>query len=150
NGLVFTSSRIYAALGSDHRIFGLLSRWHPTLRSPIWSLFTQAAITLAMIAAVGLPAGQTVLNGLFTLTGLGSVSWEGRGGFETLLKCTAPIFWLFFLMTALSLFVLRLKDRTLERTFRVPLFPLVPLIFCATCAYMLYGGIQYAGKLGFV
>src|SRR5262249_47710764 len=50
----------------------------------------------------------------------------------------------------LSLFVLRIKDRTLKRSFRVPLFPVVPLVFCATCAYMLYGGIQYAGKLGLV
>jgi uncharacterized protein (TIGR03000 family) len=150
NGLIYTSSRIYAALGSDHRIFAHLSRWHPRLRSPVWSLATQAAITLAMIAAVGWTTAQSALNVLFESAGLGSVSWEGRGGFETLLKCTAPVFWLFFLLTAVSLFVLRIKDRGIERPFRVPLFPVVPLIFCATCAYMLYGGILYARILGLV
>jgi basic amino acid/polyamine antiporter, APA family len=150
NGLIFTSSRVYAALGSEHWIFGALSRWHPRLRSPVWSLLTQAAITLTMIAAIGSSTGRAALDNLFALTGLGTVSWEGRGGFGTLLQCTAPIFWLFFLLTALSLFVLRVKDRGMERSFRVPLFPVVPVIFCATCAYMLYGGIQYAGKLGLV
>ncbi len=150
NGLIFTSSRIYAALGSDHRVFALLSRWHPQLGSPVWSLATQASIALMMIAAVGSAGGREVLNEMFRATGLGSVSWEGHGGFETLLKCTAPVFWVFFLLSALSLFVLRAKDRETERPFSVPLFPLIPGIFAATCGFMLYSAINYAGKFGLV
>jgi amino acid transporter len=150
NGLIFTSSRIYAALGSDHSIFARLSRWHPRLGSPVWSLLTQAAITLTMIAAVGSAAGRDALNEVFMAAGLGPVSWEGRGGFETLLKCTAPIFWVFFLLSALSLFVLRFKDREIQRPFSVPLFPLIPLIFAATCVFMLYSAINYAGEFGLV
>jgi amino acid transporter len=60
------------------------------------------------------------------------------------------VFWLFFLLSSLSLFVLRFKDRGKERPFSVPLFPILPMIFCATCGYMLYSGIQYADKLGLV
>jgi amino acid transporter len=150
NGLIFTSSRIYAALGADHPIFARLSHWHPKWGSPIWSLLTQAVITLTLIAAVGIPVGQGALNGLFQALGLGSVSWEGKGGFGTLLQCSAPIFWLFFLLSALSLFVLRFKDRGIDRPFTVPLFPIVPLIFVATCGYMLYSGITFAGKFGLV
>jgi amino acid transporter len=150
NGLIFTSSRIYAALGSDHSIFAGLSRWHPKWGSPVWSLLTQAAITFIMITAVGTTIGRETLNELFTRAHLGKVSWEGRGGFRTLLQCSAPVFWLFFLLSSLSLFVLRFKDRGKERPFSVPLFPILPMIFCATCGYMLYSGIQYADKLGLV
>jgi amino acid transporter len=151
NGLIYTSSRVYATLGSEHSIFAWLGRWHPQLGSPVWSLLAQAAIALAMIALVGSQAGQQTLDCLFKHVGLGEgTSWQGRSGFETLLKCTAPVFWFFFLWTAMSLFLLRIKDRGLARPFRVPLYPLVPLIFCATCAYMLYGGIQYSRKFGLV
>src|SRR5207249_1989554 len=123
NGLIFTSSRIYAALGSDHSIFAGLSRWHPRWGSPIWSLLTQAAITVTMILAVGSTVGQETLKQLFLSAHLGEVSWEGQSGFGSLLKCSAPVFWLFFLLSSLSLFVLRYKDRGKERPFSVPLFP---------------------------
>jgi len=150
NGLIFTSSRIYAALGSDHSIFARLGQWHPAWGSPIWSLVTQAAITVTMILAVGSTVGQEILRALFIRLHLGEVSWQGQSGFDSLLKCSAPVFWFFFLLSGISLFVLRYKDRAKERPFSVPLFPIIPLIFCATCGYMLYSGIQYADKLGLV
>jgi basic amino acid/polyamine antiporter, APA family len=53
-------------------------------------------------------------------------------------------------MTGFALFVLRINDGKAKRPFPVPLFPVLPLIFCATCAYMTYSGIGYAGRLGFV
>jgi amino acid transporter len=67
-----------------------------------------------------------------------------KGGFDTLLTCTAPVFWGFFLLTGVSLFVLRERDRHVERPFRVPLYPELPLIFCISCGYMLYSSISYA------
>jgi amino acid transporter len=66
------------------------------------------------------------------------------GGFDTLLTCTAPIFWVFFLLTGISLFVLRERDKGIERPFKVPLYPELPLIFCLSCGYMLYSSIDYA------
>ena len=30
-----------------------------------------------------------------------------------------------------------------HRPFRVPLYPLLPLLFCATCAYMLWSSLSY-------
>jgi amino acid transporter len=150
NGLIFTSSRIYATLGSDYSTFAWLGRWNQRVNAPVASLFTLTLVSIAMIALVGTQLGRGVLNQAFSGVGFSSLQWEGQKGFNTLLQCSAPVFWLFFLLTGLSLFVLRLKDRGLERPFRVPLFPIVPLIFCATCAYMLYGGILYADKLGLV
>lgn len=66
-----------------------------------------------------------------------------KGGFDTLLTCTAPVFWLFFLLTGLSVFVLRERDKHLERPFKVPLYPELPIIFCLSCGYMLYSSIDY-------
>jgi amino acid transporter len=57
---------------------------------------------------------------------------------------TTPVFWLFFLFSGLSVFVLRQRDPHLARPFTVPLYPELPLLFCGICAYMIYAGIEYA------
>jgi amino acid transporter len=152
NGLIFTSSRIYATMGSDYSLFAPLGRWSRG-GTPLWSLLLQMLVCLAMVWSVGTPAGRDAINEVLSWIGVAPVVGErgwGRGGFEPLLKITAPVFWLFFLMTGLALFVLRLNDQNIERPFRVPLFPFVPLLFCAMCGYMLHSGINYAGQLGLV
>ena len=45
------------------------------------------------------------------------------------MEYTAPVFWLFFLLVGVSLFVLRRRDPDLPRPFRVPLYPVLPLLF---------------------
>src|SRR5207245_10848401 len=55
-----------------------------------------------------------------------------------------------FLLTGLSVFILREKDRHLARPFSAPFYPLLPLIFCDTCAYMLFSATAYAGKLALI
>lgn len=147
SALIFTGSRLHAALGRDYSALAPLSSWHPRLRSPATSLLVQLAITLLMILLVGSVAGRRVVDGALVAAGLSPATWSGHGGFDTLLSCTAPVFWSFFLLTGLSLFRLRQMEPGRARPFRVPLFPLTPLVFCATCAYMLYASISYAGKL---
>jgi APA family basic amino acid/polyamine antiporter len=56
---------------------------------------------------------------------------------------TAPVFWLFFLLAGIALFVLRHRDPATPRPFRVPLYPVLPIVFCATCAYMLWSSLSY-------
>jgi amino acid transporter len=156
NGLIFAGSRVYSGLGSDWKLFAVLGRWHPKLGSPLWSLLAQGIITLTMIVAVGTDfgreaidhalaqAGDQLLPGL----GLGPLPWaQYYGGFGTLVAGTAPVFWIFFLLTGLSLFALRERDRDIKRPFSVPLFPVLPLIFCATCVFMLYSALAYAKAL---
>ncbi len=147
NALIFTGSRIHATLGRDHHALALLGRWHPRFGSPLWSLLAQMVITLALIATVGTRGGRNAVDYALGALGLAPAEWAGHGGFDSLLRCTAPVFWLFFLLTGLSLFVLRLREPARRRPFRVPLYPLLPLVFCATCAAMLYSAIAYAGKL---
>ena len=57
---------------------------------------------------------------------------------------TAPIFWFFFLLSTLSLIILRIREPSHTRPFQVPFYPLVPLLFCAICGYLLYSSLAYA------
>jgi len=68
-------------------------------------------------------------------------------GFQTMVAYTAPAFWLFFLLTGISLFVLRRQPPVNAEPFRVPLYPVTPILFCAMCAYMLYSSFNYAMSL---
>ncbi len=147
NGLILTGSRIYSTLGRDHRLFALLSVWNVRWRAPLRSLCAQCAVTLLMVLAVGTDRGHNAIDRLLSLAGLSPHDWSGRSGFQTLLDCTAPMFWMFFLLTAISLLVLRRKDAGIDRPFRVPGYPFLPIIFCAACAYMLYSAAAYAGWL---
>jgi amino acid transporter len=148
NGLIFTGSRVYATLGEDHRVFAWLGRWHPRLGTPVWSLLAQAGVALAMIVSVGTPSGRNALDGLMVGVGLSPLPWDRfGGGFDTLVSITAPVFWSFFLLTGMSVLVLRAKDPDHPRPFRVPLYPVLPVIFCLSSLWMLYSSIAYAKGL---
>ena len=147
NGLILTGARISAAAGADFVVFAPLARWHRRWGTPAMAILAQMIFTLALILLVGHEAGRRFINAVLTAADLKALSWEGHGGFDTLLKCTAPVFWAFFLLTGLSLFWLRVKDRGVERPFTVPLYPVLPAVFCGTCAWMLYSAVSYAGWL---
>ncbi len=160
NGLIFTGSRIYATLGQDHRLFGFLGHWQPG-KSPILSLLLQGLITVGWVYLIGTRHGyeiirqaivdaQTWINEQLHNVGLGLslnlqlvTDWSPGDAFEALVSHSAPAFWLFFLLAGFSLFRLRDKYPGRERPFSVPLYPLVPIIFCGMCAYMLYRATIY-------
>ena len=148
NGTIFTGSRLYAALGRDHRPFAMLGRWNQKLGSPVWSLVAQALLTGLLIVAVGTETGRSSVDRVLNSVGRNAVPWESYdGGFNTLLSATAPVFWSFFLLSGLSVFVFRIRLPLAERPFRTPLYPIVPLVFVASCIYMVYSSIAYAGDL---
>jgi basic amino acid/polyamine antiporter, APA family len=123
NGTIFTGARTNYALGRDFALFSWLGRWHPITNTPINALLVQGAIALALV-------------GLGTMT---------RDGFTSMVDYTAPIFWFFLLLVGLSLFVLRAREPEVTRPFRVPLYPMTPLLFCATCIYMLQASCTQTG-----
>lgn len=123
NATMLMSARTGYAFGRDTPMFALLGRWHATLHGPVNALLVQSAIALALV-------------------GLGA--WTRRG-FETMVEYTAPVFWLFFLLTGLALFRLRRRAPAVASPFRVPLYPLTPLLFCAMCAYLLYASLRHTG-----
>jgi amino acid transporter len=126
NAVIITSSRIYSEVAVDHPLFAPLARWNARWGTPARALVVQALACVALIGVVG-------------------AGWQGKDGFDTLVMVTAPVEYLFFMLTALALIVLRIKDRAIERPFAAPAYPLMPLFFCAWCAFMLYGSIVYAG-----
>lgn len=150
NGLIFTGSRVHASLGADHRLFAWLGRWNPRFGTPVGSLITQMIITVTLVSLVGTQAGRNLIDATATACGLKPVPWKFNDGFETLVAATAPIFWTFFLLTGLTVIVLRRSDGPRIRPFRVPLYPLTPLIFCATCGFMVYGALDWAGSLALI
>ncbi len=125
NATIFTGARTNYALGRDFALFGALGKWNERSDSPINALLLQGAISLLL-----------VLLASFT-----------PDGFRTMVVYTAPAFWLFFLLTGVSLFLLRRQQPLNAEPFRVPLYPLTPLVFCAMCAYMLYSSVNYAMSL---
>jgi basic amino acid/polyamine antiporter, APA family len=127
NGMIFTSSRIFAEMGADHPLFAPLGHWHSRWNTPVTSLVLQGSLSVSMVVVV-------------------SLFWRGQDGFSALVNYTAPAFWLFFLLTGAALVVLRLRDRHLERPFRVPLYPLTPLLFCGCCGVMFYASVSYAPR----
>jgi APA family basic amino acid/polyamine antiporter len=118
NGLVFTGARISYALGADHKSFRPLGRWSPRLGTPVWALVVQGFLSLAIVLVAG--------------------------SFIDTILYTAPVVWLFFLATALSVFVLRHQEPEILRPYKVLAYPLVPLIFAGCCLFMLYSSASYA------
>ena len=124
NGSIIVGARSNYALGRDWPILGWLGHWDTRHGSPRNATLAQGAIALALVL-------------------LGAVQ---KTGFKGLVEFTAPVFWAFFLLTGISLFVLRWRDSATERPFRVPGYPLLPLVFVAACAYLLYSSIDYHGR----
>ena len=123
NATIFTGARSAYAVGRDFAPFRLLGRWHAGRQTPVNALLVQAAIALLLIVVGALT----------------------RRGFETMVEYTAPVFWTFILLAGLALFVLRTREPERPRPFRVPFYPLTPVVFCATCAYLLYSSLAYTG-----
>lgn len=123
NATIFTGARTNYALGRDFSLFSYLGRWHLSANTPSQALLVQGAIALGLVV-------------------LGSLT---RKGFESMVDYTAPVFWFFFLLTGISLFVLRVKEPDVPRPFRVPFYPLIPILFCFISAYLLYSSLAYTG-----
>jgi basic amino acid/polyamine antiporter, APA family len=148
SGLILTGSRLHASLGADYRLFSWMGHWNPRFDSPVRSLIVQACVSLLLIVGVGTEAGRGSIDRALMVWGLPALPWtQFEGGFDTLVAGTAPVFWLFFLLTGVSLLVLRVRDPSRPRPFSAPFYPLVPLTFIAACGYMLYASVVYAKAL---
>jgi basic amino acid/polyamine antiporter, APA family len=62
-----------------------------------------------------------------------------------MVEYTAPVFWFFLLLVGIALLRLRVKDPHRKRPFAVPFYPLLPLVFCGVCGFMLYSSVLYTG-----
>jgi amino acid transporter len=128
NATMITGARGSFAVGKDVSPLSALGDWRITRvddsGTPRRALVVQAAISLVLV-------------------GFGAAT---RAGFETMVAYTAPVFWLTLLLMGVALLVLRRREPAHVRPFRVPLYPLTPILFCVTSAAMLYSSVAYAGR----
>jgi amino acid transporter len=78
------------------------------------------------------------------LIGLGTYA---RDGFATMIDYTSPVFWGFLTLSGFAVIVLRRRRPDLPRPFRVPFYPVLPLLFCASCLFVLWSSLEYV-RLG--
>ncbi|HMN80861.1 MAG TPA: amino acid permease [Burkholderiaceae bacterium] len=120
NATIIVGGRSNYALGRDWPLFGWLGRWNARGDAPRNALLMQGCAALLLIVA-----------GAFT------------DKIETMVNYTMPVFWFFFMLVGIGLIVLRVRDPGAERPFRVPGYPVTPLLFIATCAWLLYSSLAY-------
>ncbi len=120
NATIIVGARSNYALGRDWPAFRWLGHWHEKTDAPRNSLLLQAAVALVLVVA-----------GAFT------------DKIETMVNYTMPVFWFFITLVGIGLFVLRAKEPDAPRPFKVPLYPLTPVIFILTCAYLFYSSVAY-------
>lgn len=128
NATMIVGARTNYAMGEDWRGLRFMGQWESARGSPHLALLVQSIICLALV-------------------GFGALQADG---FDAMVEFTAPVFWLFLFLIGIAVFILRFKHADIKRDFRVPLYPLTPLLFCASCAYLSYSSITYAHSKGAV
>ena len=162
NGMIFTGGRIYYAMGAEHQLFRPLGIWSRRLGTPACSLAVQGAITLAVVLYFGLPVrlldndavenskqasvepsieGAPEKNGAAPVEGAVERSQDA---FRKMVNFALPLFWAFLFLVGASLFWLRRREPSVPRPFRVPLYPVTPLVFCTACGWMEWSSLRYA------
>ena len=136
NATMIVGARSNYALGGDWASLRWLFRWDAARGVPLAGHLVQSAIALAL-----------VIFGTYQ-----------HDGFEAMVEFTAPVYWAFLFLVGIALFVLRSRDADFrdasrpddDAPYRVPLYPLTPIVFCAACGYLFYSSVSYAASRGAV
>jgi basic amino acid/polyamine antiporter, APA family len=128
NATMIVGARANYALGNDWMHLRFIGQWRADRGVPVVAHIVQAMICVALI-------------------GLGSLYADG---FEAMVEFTAPVFWGFLFLVGLGLMRLRRVDPDMPRPYKVPFYPVLPIIFCLTCGYLTYSSIVYAHSQGAV
>jgi amino acid transporter len=120
NGSIITGARTAYAVGKDFKLFKFLGSWNVSRQVPQNAVIFQGSMAFLL-----------VIFGSFT-----------RDGFSAMVYFTAPVFWFFFLLSTISLFILRKRDKSVERPFSVPFFPLIPVLFAGICLFMFLSSLK--------
>ena len=121
NGMMFTSARIYHALGNQVSAFSWLGKWNSRLQVPARSLVVQSIVTLAMVIGFG---------------------WQVNG-FELLVLFVSPFMWSFFVLLGIAMLLFRFQGLVSRDKYRTPLFPMLPLVFVLSSGFIAYRAADY-------
>ena len=104
-----TAPRIYYAMATDKIFFPKIAELHPRYRTPVYAIVVQSIWAIALI-----------------------VFW---GTFENLIAYVVFTDWIFFGMTAASIFIFRKKLPQIERPYSTFGYPVTPLFFTAMAVW---------------
>jgi amino acid transporter len=124
NATMLVGARTNFALSGDWASLRIIGGWNAARGVPTRAFIVQGAIALALVA---FGAAQ-------------------KDGFEAMVEFTAPVFWGFLTLVGIALMLLRGRDPAAARPFRVPGYPVTPLVFVAVCAFLCYSSIGYAAS----
>jgi N-acyl-D-aspartate/D-glutamate deacylase/amino acid transporter len=107
NGITLTAPRLYFSMARDGVFFQKLAEVHPRFRTPAFAIIA-GSVWAALLAA--------------------------SGTFEQLLTYVVFSGWIFYGLGAMSIFVYRGRAPEMVRPFRVPGYPVTPLLFVLAAA----------------
>ncbi len=119
NGTIMSGARVPYAASRDGLFFRRMGDTHPRFQSPSTSLIVQGLLATGLLLAVG--------------------------RFQQLFELAIFAEWLFYMVTATTVFVYRQRQPALPRPYRVWGYPVLPAIFVlAACVLLVY---SYATNL---
>jgi APA family basic amino acid/polyamine antiporter len=115
NGLVLTTPRMYYAMARDGLFFQRLAVVHPKFGTPAFAILS--------------------------LTGWAAVL-AASGSFEQLLTYAVFTGWIFYGLGALAVFAFRRKEPDAVRPFRVPGYPVTPVLFVLAAGLLVLNTVR--------
>ena len=112
NGTIMSGARVPYAMSRDGYFFHAMAEVHPRYRTPAVALWVQLVLSVVLL--------------LFA------------GNFRQLFSLAIFAEWLFYMISASTVFVLRRKEPNVPRPYRTAGYPLVPAVFIAAAAVLLY------------
>jgi basic amino acid/polyamine antiporter, APA family len=112
NGTSMSGARVPFAVARDGYFFSGLAHVHPKFRTPSTSIVVQTILAVELLL-------------------LG-------GNFRQFFSLAIFAEWLFYMITASTVFVFRRRNPGMPRPYRVWGYPIVPLLFVAASAILLY------------
>jgi APA family basic amino acid/polyamine antiporter len=110
NALVLAGPRAYYQMAKDGQLFARFGRVHPRWRTPADAILIQGIWSALLVVFIG------GFSQLFTYVIFGG--------------------WIFYALAVGGVIVLRRKEPGLDRPFRVPGYPVTPLLFVAGAAFL--------------
>lgn len=107
NGITITTPRVYFAMARDRVFFRKMADVHPRFGTPAVAIFWSSIWAMCLAAT---------------------------GTFEQLLTYVVFVGWIFYGLGAVSIFVYRRREPDMVRPFRVPGYPVTPILFVASAA----------------
>lgn len=119
NGTIMSGARIPFAAARDRLFFAKLATVHPRFQSPSSSLVIQGLLSTLLLLALG--------------------------RFQQLFELAIFAEWLFYMLTATTVFVYRRKLPNADRPYKVWGYPVLPALFVAGAGILLYS--SYASNV---